>query len=301
MALSKDYTLTIVRGIILLWQKEINISELDPDLVNDFINLGILDVFTGLQDVLYKDYGRTTVLSEAGAAFIAAGIVASAGFTDATKNMEDTAHGLTSADVGKRVMFMDIVDGTGVAAHLTITNIVAKIDDDNFTVLHSPGVNLPIGGPSSKCVYVVLPSHSSDVLDLSALRINRVRKLIDSITGEVVEVKDARDFENLSKFPQKQSKIYWYQNGEQIFLFKGSSVSAYGTLTLHYYGKPIAVAADGDFLDIKDEYVPLAIQKTQEYIIYHLKELSKQLPADQKANLTRNVKTSEDQKETIRR
>lgn len=299
MALSKDYTLTIVRGILLLWQKEINISKLDPDLVDDFINLAVMDVFAKMQEAIYKEYGRTTTIVDSGAAFQAAAVVGT-GFTHSTKNIEETAHGLTSASIGKRVLFHQTLTASGVPSYMTIATIVSITDVDNFVVSHSPGIDLPASG-SYDFYYCVLPAHSDSSLDLSALRINRVRKLTDSITGECVEVKDARDFENLSKFPQKQNKIYWYQNGEIISLYKGSSVSAYGTLTLDYFGKPVAVSADADYLDLKDEHIPLAIQKAQDFIISHLTKTGQKVPAITNTQMVKQSESIEEQKDLIKK
>ena len=300
MALSKDYTLSVVRGILILWMKTLNVSLLDPDLVNDFINVAVMNIFSELQDNIFKDYGRTTTIVDSGAAFQPAAINGET-FTDATKTIKQTAHGLTSADIGKRIIFLASYDATAIPAYLTISSIASIVDANNFTVLHSPGVNIPVTGSANKLYYAVIPAHSSDSLDLSALRINRVRKLKDSISGECVEVADARDFENLSQFPQKQNNIYWYQNGETIQLYKGSKISAYGTLTLDYYGKPISVVQDTDYLDIKDEYVPLVIQKAQNYIISHLTRTGQQIPVTNNVGAIKQAETIEEKKDSIKK
>jgi len=273
MALSKQYTLKTVRGLVILWQQQLNISTLDPDLVEDFVNLAVSDTFKEQADQIMEDYARTQILADASAAFNAATIIGTA-FTHSTKNIEETAHGLTSADIGKRIIFGQVETATGVITYITIATIVSIIDANNFIVSHSPGANLPQGGPPKNFFYAVLPSHSSAILDVSGLQIYRIRKLVDSISGEVIEVKDAREFENLSRYPQKQNKIYFFQNGETIHLFKGSNISAFGTLTLYYFGYPAKPATENDYLDIKDFHIPIVIQKTQNYIIAHLSNQS---------------------------
>lgn len=273
MALSKDYTLKILRGIVILWQQKLSISELDTDLVDDFINLAVGDTFQEQADQIMEDYGRTQILADASAAFNAAAVQTGV-FTTLTKNILKTAHGLTATDIGKRIIMGKSVTGTGVVSYLTIANIVSIIDADNFTVSHTPGIDIPTGGPANTFFYALLPSHSSASLDLSGLHLYRVRKLIDSISGEVIEVQDAREFENLSRYPQKQNKIYFYVHGETIHLFKGSNITAYGTLTLHYFGYPAKPATEDDYLDIKDYHIPVVIQKTQNYIIAHLSRQS---------------------------
>lgn len=274
MALSKDYTLAIFRGIVILWQKELNISRLDPDLVDDFINLAVNDAFEEKADAIMYDYGRTQNLNDSGSAFSENTSIAGS-FTHSTKNIEDTGHGLTASDIGKRIIFGDAQTGSGGTKYVTIGTIVSITDADNFVVSHSPGVDIPwLGGPTSVLFYAVLPAHSSLQLDLSALRIFRVRKLVDSVNGEVIPVFDARDFENLANYPQKQNKVYYYEHGEIIQLYQGDNVGSLGTLTLHYYGYPAIPATEDDYLDIKDNHMPLVIQKTQNYILAHLAKQS---------------------------
>jgi hypothetical protein len=273
MALSKDYTLKAMRGLVTLWQQKLSISELDPDLVDDFINLAVGDTFQESADQIMEDYGRKQDLSDAASAFAAATVIALA-FTTADKKINKVAHGLTASDVGKRIMFGQVVTTTGVITYLTIANILSIIDADNFIVSHTPGVNLPQGGPAKDVFYAVLPLHSTAMLDTSGLHIYRVRKIVDSANGEVIEVKDAREFENLSRYPQKQNKIYYYVHGEVIQLFKGANVGSYGTLTLHYYGYPVIPATEDDYLDIKDFHMPVVIQKVQNYILAHLAKQS---------------------------
>lgn len=269
MPLSKKYTLKDLRGIIILWLDQTNISELNPDLVEDFVHIAVNDTFQEQADQIMQEYGRTQDLSDVSAAFNAVSIVGGA-LTYTLKKITKTAHGLTASDIGKRIIFGRSVPGDGTVTYATIANILTIIDADNFTVSHVPNTNIP----ANTLFYAVLPAHSTAMLDISALEIYKIRHLIDSLNGEVIEVKDAREFENLSRYPQKQNKIYYRVHGETIQLYKGSNITAYGTLTLHYYGYPAKPATEDDYIDMKDFRIPNVIQKIQNYILAYLKKQS---------------------------
>lgn len=303
MALSKNYTLAQLRGLLILWMQELNISSLDPDLVDDFINLAAMDTFADLKDTIYKEYGRSTNPVDSGAAYSAT-TLGGGTFVHSTKTIyRSTGHLLTSADIGKRVILGRHVIDPNRTTHVTITNIVSITDSTHFVVLHSPGIDLPglgddLGGDyipgdtTPTFFYQVLPRHSELQLDLSALRIYEVRKLYDDVNGEYVEVVDARDFENLHKYPQKQNKIYFYKNGEIIRLRKGDNVAAFGTIAMDYFGYPAVPAAETDYLDIPDQHIGLVIQKAQNYIISHKSKSGLPVPVETKQNLQRETNAS---------
>lgn len=303
MSLSKNYTLAQVRGLLILWMNELNISSLDPDLVDDFINLATMDCFSDLKDTIFKLYGRTTSLADSGSAF-AATTLGGGTFTHSTKTIyRSTGHNLTNADIGKRVILGRHVVDPNRTTHVTITNILSITDSTHFVVLHSPGIDLPglgddLGGDyipgdtTPTFFYQVLPRHSELQLDLSALRIFSIRKINDDVNGEYVEVNDARDFENLFKYPQKQNKVYFYQNGEIIKLYKGTNIAALGTITLDYFGYPAIPAAETEYLDIPDQHIGLVIQKAQNYIISHKQKSGLPIPVETKQNTQRETNAS---------
>lgn len=282
MPLSKNYTLAQVRGLLILWMNELNISSLDPDLVDDFINLATMDCFADLKDTTYKLYGRTTNLSDNGSCF--AEPVVATSFVHTTKIITKSAHGLTNADIGKRILifFTDDYDAP-TSEFIGVSSIVSILSSSTFTIAHA------LDGNMSAFKYSVLPRHSELQLDLSALRIFAIRKLNDDVNGEYVEVNDARDFENLYKYPQKQNKVYFYQNGEIIKLYKGTNISVLGTITLDYFSYPSLPAAETDFLDIPDQHIGLVIQKAQNYIISHKQKSGLPIPVETKQNTQRET------------
>lgn len=282
MALSKLHTLATVRGLLILWMKELNISTLDPDLVDDFINLSILDTFSALKDSIYKLYGRTANPIDTGECF-KIDPVTGASFAHSTKTITKAAHGLTTSDIGKRILItwiedLDNPDAPG-GSFLGVSHITEIVDSSSFKIFHDVGE-----ANYSSARYVVLSRFAENQLDLSGLKVNSVRKLWDSTNGEYVEVSDARDFENLSLYPQKRNKIYFYQNGEIIRLFKGSNVAAFGTISMDYFGIPEKPATESDYLDIPDEHIGLVIQNAQNYIISHLDKKGQSTPVENKQN-----------------
>lgn len=279
MPLSKNHTLVQIRGLLLLWMQELNISGLDPDLVNDFINLATMDVFADLKDTIYKLYGRSTNLADSGSCY--GEPVTGASFVSSTKTVTKTAHGLTGEDIGKRILFHGTDQYT--TEYLAISNIVSILTENTFTILNT------LFGNSTDLSYSVIPRHSELQLDLSDLRIFEIRKLNDDVNGEYVEVVDARDFENLYKYPQKQNKIYYYKNGEIVKLFKGSNVTAFGTILMDYFGYPDIPAAETDYLDIPDQHIGLVIQKAQNYIISHKQKSGLPIPVETKQNTQRET------------
>ena len=50
----------------------------------------------------------------------------------------------------------------------------------------------------------------------------------------------------------------------------GSSVSSFGTLTMYYNSYPQNVSEDEDYLDIRDNYIPLVTAMAKNYCLEHL-------------------------------
>lgn len=300
MPLSKSYTLATVRGMAILWMKQMNISTLDPDLVEDFVKLAVRGVFLENQDALFKLYGETAVLSDSAAAFLVA-TEATGTFDTATKTITKTTHGLTNNDIGKRIIFGKSVTGTGVVSYITIAIIISITNGDNFVVSHTPGVGIPTGGPANVLFYAVLPFQSDLYYDLSYLNINRPRKLTDSLNGEVVIVDDARDFENLSRYPQKQNKVYGFFHGERLEIYQGSNVASLGTHKLYYYAMPADPATEDDYLDIPDDYIPQVVTKTCNFIISHITKQGPGVTEGDKSNQSRQVKINQEKELEVKK
>jgi hypothetical protein len=297
MPQSKIYTLAQARGLIILWLQQLNLSTLDSDLVDDFIKLAVREVYQLNSDAIFKLYGETQVLSDAASAFSNTTVIGGT-FDSTTKTITKTPHGLTNSSIGKRIIFGRAETATGVVTYLTIATIISITDANNFVVSHTPGVSLPFPiGAADEFFYAVLPFTSQMYYDISTLNINQIRKMTDSINGEVIEVKDARDFENLSKYPQKQNKVYYFNHGDKIEMFKGANVANLGTHTLYYYAMPADPAVESDFLDVPDDLMPQVVQKAQNFVISHLASTTSQQTSksvEDKAQLSRQTKMNQE-------
>lgn len=138
------------------------------------------------------------------------------------------------------------------------------------------------------------------VVDLASLAnsVDKVIKLFDSANGLILPAGDY-EFDNIINIPQKQKNVWYIQFGEKIFLLYGTGATQIGTVTLFYYRQPTMVSADGDYVDMKDKYVPLLVAKAKNLIYEQLRmappesltNMIEQKSAEiRKLNLEENVK-----------
>jgi hypothetical protein len=249
------YTQKMAVNTIILWLKKENQTELDPTFVAGIVNLSIIDVAEIISGAGSDDYGKTAIITDLSSS-ISRTIVTGATLSVANNILSDS-HGLTSANVGQRIVLWL---GTTFSAIATITSVV---DTNNFTIS-----NLAIAGNPS-INYAVLSAYSTPNVDLSQYPLSNITKIVDSISNEVIKVGD-REFDNLYRFDEKQNKLYWFKHGQTLFLYKGTNVPAFGTLTLFYNSYPQQTYNDSDNLDIRDMYVPLVIAKAKNSCLEHL-------------------------------
>lgn len=254
MSLAKIYTVGDVVNTVLLYLQRETQSELEPNLVRNFANLAVIEVADKISVSNPDDYGKTANLSDQ-ASSATTTIVQSATYTDLTRNVNKTAHGLVAADVGKRIA---IWIGTTRAA---IAEIESITDSANFVITKALGGN----GTAN---YAVFSAHSGVNLDISTLKIMNIVKLKSSIQGEVRKLGDV-EFDNIERSDFRKKRISWYMHGEIIFLFIPDGESA-GDLTLFYNTYPEKKTLNSEYFDIRDNYIPLVIQKTIKYSLEHL-------------------------------
>ncbi len=253
--LGKIYTLKMVVNTVILWLRKENQQELDADVVKGFANLATLDVAEIISGAGSDDYGKTANISDQ-AASATTSIVQTATYTDLTRNVNKTAHGLVAADIGKRIAIWISTTRAAIAEIESIT------DAANFIITKA------LGGDGT-ANYAVFSAHSTANIDLSTYKISNITKLTDSISKEVIKSGD-KEFDNLHRFDEKQNKIYWFKHGQYLYLYKGTTVAAYGDLTLWYNSYPQRTTEDDDFMDIRDNYIPLVIAKTKNHALEHL-------------------------------
>ncbi len=245
--LSKDWTLSTALGVLRDKISAISLDDAQQLFLIDYLHLNICEVAKLLDPIVYQDYMvRVAVSPSIASPFYAAvsGVVIATSYDNTTKTVTKSAHGLS---VGDTLIYWD--DG----GNKTFGYVVSTPLSSTFTV------NVAIGATVTNFKYIKLPS-LADTIDLSALRYDSIVKLSDSVLGLCIR-KDFKAIENVLNSPQANSSIFYSQSGELLILKKGTNVS-YGTLTLSYTRIPTKATADGDYLDIRDELVNLAINKT---------------------------------------
>lgn len=288
MALSKEFTLSTLRSLIRDLADEIEVSNLQDETIRQIINKNTLDIAEQLNGASAPDYGTKTTVSDAAASYSAT-VRQGAGYTSSTKTIASTSHGLTSADVGKRIVFWD--DGDPITK-VGIAEIVSIVDDDSFTVSVATGADIT----SPACDYAVFSAHSGTSIDLSSLKIDKIIKLVDSTNGPVAAAKDDA-FDNLANNDMYDNSVMYNYFGETLYLFKGADVSAWGTLSLYYYRLPTLLSADGDYVDLRDKYVPLLIDKCYLEVYTRGKKGAPQTVVDNVKNATAFIRGANTEKE----
>ena len=292
MALSKSYTRAIIAGLVRDLADEIAPNKIQPDTLYAIINNNTLDIAEQLNGASAPDYGETSVISDAASSYVAT-VKGSGGYTYSTRTITEVGHPIVTADVGKRIVFWDAT--ADPSTKVAIAQIESITDADNFVVTVANGVS-DITTPN--CDYAVFSRHSTTNVDLSSLKIDKIIKVVDATEGLVSEKKDL-EFENLSNNTMYVNSVFYNYYGETLFLFKGSSVSAWGTLTLYYYRLPAFVTADGDYIDMKDNYIPLLIDKCYIDVYARGKMQPPQTILDNIKNATANIRSINAEKEAV--
>ncbi|MGD1007437.1 MAG: hypothetical protein ABR980_09435 [Ignavibacteriaceae bacterium] len=139
----------------------------------------------------------------------------------------------------------------------------------NLAILNVAETISGAGGDDYGKSVVIAGISSNETINISGYPILNIVKIVDSINYECIEV-GSKNFDNLYRFPEKQNKTYWYKHGQYLYFYVGANVTSVGTRTMSYNSYPQRVMNDGDFLDIRDAYVPLVIDLTKSYCIEHL-------------------------------
>lgn len=278
--LSKSYQYSSIESLLRVLTHQIALDKIVSKTLMKIVNKNTLDIAEMLNGATAPDYGSVQVLGDAAINYGAD--VSGGTFDTATKTITKTTHGLTSADIGKRIVihFTSPVTVNAISTIVSITNANVFVINDAFSAY-------------TTCSYTVLSAHTGTNLDVSSLKIDKIIKLSDSINKLVSSAPDL-NFENLSVDDYSES-LFYNHFGETLFLFKGSDIPAWGTLTLSYYRLPVLVTAVTDYIDMKDKHIPLLIDKCK-LELYELanilppKELSQSV--ESKTNLIRSANDS---------
>ena len=263
--LGRIWTLKMVVDTILQWLKQETQEKLDPEFVKTLVNVAISDTAEFLSSANSDDYGKVANFNSISSS-VSNNVRINATYNNSNRTIIRASHGLTSNDVGKRIVYFSLkapneMEGTNTI--FVIAEIERIVSNDSFTVTKPAGVNI------NPAAYVVFSSHTDMTIDLSDLRVINITKITESNTGEVIKTGD-KEFDNIKRFPEKQNKIYYHTHGQTLYLYKGERVGNIGTLTLYYNSYPQLFTDDNSFLDIRDNYVPLVIATAKVYCLEHL-------------------------------
>ena len=292
MPLNKTHTLADVESMVRILANEIAPDKIQPDTIKDLTNKNQFNLCEMLNGALAPDYEDTAVLSDAASSYAVSLISTGAGYAYATRTITTVAlHALTSADIGKRIVFFD--QTTDPAGKVAIAQIESITSTYAFVVTAANGV-ADITSPN--CDYAVFSAHSAAYLDLSAIKIDKIIKVKDSTSG-LVSPKPSYDFENLT-IKGYVNSVFYNHSGEKLFLFKGSSVSAWGTLTLYYYRLPTPVSATTDYLDVKEKYFSILIDMIK-LEVYEISGKSGMAPKQVQENVSNFIRQMNLEKEAV--
>lgn len=249
--LSRDWTLAGALGLVRDKLNAISLDDIQQTFLIDHLHINLCEIAKLLDVGVYQDYlARQVVTPSLGSPFYGdfSSAVAATSYNNALNTATKASHGLT---VGTNLIYW--AGGAGI----TMGRVTA-VTTNTFTV------NVAIAPIDAIIVttfyYAVMPSALEDSIDISGYRYDSVVKLTDSVIGLCVR-KDFKSIDNVLDQWQARNNIYYFVSGDTIILKKGGSAS-YGTLTLSYTRVPTKAINPTDYLDIRDEFVNLVVNKT---------------------------------------
>jgi hypothetical protein len=255
MGLSKDYTLKSARSTIQTLVKRLGATnEIIPDEVDNLIHLGLCHVVGRLGEAVGNDYGEkqaVTLITPPSYSPVTA-----TSWADATKTITKAAHGLS---VGTPLVYWD--DGGKIA----VGHVVSVPTTGTFTV------NIAIGATVTNIKYQVFTSYDGSAIDISALRLNNIMKLVDDTNG-IIREENIKEVEEITNHESRNKHSWWYRFGNYIYVVKGTEAPSFGTLNLYYNRIPTKATLETDTLDIRDEFVKVSLDITKTMVYETLKE-----------------------------
>lgn len=254
--LSKKYTLGKVINDLKMLTRKLGASSkiLQPDYIA-MINRNTLEIaalMSDAQDPYYQEKANVN----SSASIYSTTLIVGTTYVDSTRVITKSTHGLDSDDVGRRIIIYWAEDLmlAPEGSLLAVSEIEEILTSSTFTIRHALGSNM------SSFSYAVLPFSLQDSIDISALNVDTIIKLMDSVNGEIGLAGDAA-IEYVAGLDESANSVFYNQVGHSLELKKGSNVAGYGTLTLHYYRIPNFVSALTDKIDLADKQIPTLINK----------------------------------------
>jgi len=245
MPLSRNWT---ANEIWLEAFRDVGFDQNSPIVIERFqlVNRAVDKVATEFSGILWPSYmEQATIVTSTSGNFGVSGM----SYVTLTSRLTATMNSsFVAADLGKMVVFRDVAS----VFVGTITVIVST------TVVTLSGNNLPAADIATvnavQMAGTTITNDQASIAGIDLLRIGGELKfsLQSSLTNyiDAVSVHEIRTFRSGSI--ANVNRIIWAIEGDTILLARGTSLSSYGTLTLHYPRFPTAVVADADLVDIPD-------------------------------------------------
>lgn len=241
--LSRDYTVNSV------WREAVRDFPADQQIPHymalDIVNRAQSAVAGQFYDLMSQFYmtDATFSVSAAGSYSTASGT-----YTLATATLSIAmSTNFSASDVGKMIVFRmssDVYIAT-VKTYLTASSVIVD------------GASLPSSGGAVSYAILCPTSVTADYISIAAYRImmtgQQVRMSIESSATSYVSSVSMDELRVWrSSAVQNKDRIVFSLSGEKIFLKKGTSLSSFGTLTIHYPRVPALMTAMTDYVDIPD-------------------------------------------------
>jgi hypothetical protein len=233
----------------------------------------ILQKISRLLAPVQKPWGRSTAtLSNTKALGFYHGLSGGGSLSIANKTLSSVT-GLDQTYVGGWAFF---TDAGGTKGYIGLVDTVAAAGTScTFRVLlGSNGSSSDPIASASLLGYIKPNPVFYDGANLGSVNIFDVVKVVDATNGNAVRL-SSKEFASFLNNPNYDNSVIIEYAGESMFLGKGSSISAFGTLTMTYDEKPTTITAATDTVDLPEEYIDMMIQ---ELVRWDLNHISKPIP-----------------------
>ena len=238
-------------------------NDIDILIRQNYINVKLMKLYRaldGLNDPWYNKSSVVTVsttdqsyLKDSGQSGTITGLTVSSSTI--------TLAGSTTFVAGQLLNITLVLKADGTLVNHCIARVITGGTTATATILS--GSMITYVSATHHLTIIGISSYSATTIDMSGIYFKDIVRIYDdkytATAGQKNRVftpyKDAQFFGSLSVNPQKVYSVAWYQRGDTVELFVGSSAISLGTITMEYRGKPSLYtdATMGNYVDIPPE------------------------------------------------
>jgi hypothetical protein len=234
----------------------------------------VLQKIARLLAPIQKPWGRTTAsLTNTKALGYVGYIAGGAEYNHSTKTLSGVS-GLDQTYVGGWAFLMHMGESRGYIGLIDTVAAAGTSAVMRMTLMTSAAPSIdPIVTGSLLAILKPNPVFYSGA-NLGSVNIFDVVKVVDATNGNAVRL-SSKEFASFLNNPNYDGSVVIEYAGESIYFGKGSSVSAYGSLTMTYDEKPTVITAATDTIDLPEEYIGMMVE---ELIRWDLNHISRPIP-----------------------